>query len=109
MILALAAAVKNTSNATASWRDASLTFVSRIEKGMKKFIPFLWTFLHDQHRAVCRRSGCVCLGHCGGIRVCTDIAGKLVCNGFFAPKCIKNTPPSILKAPMFMLRLSRFL
>jgi hypothetical protein len=44
MILALAAAVKNTSNATASWRDASLTFVSRIEKGMKKFIPFLWAF-----------------------------------------------------------------
>ena len=40
MILALAAAVKNTSNATASWRDASLTSVSGIEKGMKKFIPF---------------------------------------------------------------------
>lgn len=85
MILALAAAVKNTSNATASWRDASLTLVSCIEKGMKKFIPFfMGIFLHDQHRAVCRRSG---------IRACTDIAGNLVCNGFFAPKCIKNTPP----------------
>lgn len=47
MILALAAAVKNTSNATVSWRDASLTLVSGIEKGMKKFIPFLLLFLPD--------------------------------------------------------------
>jgi hypothetical protein len=108
MILALAAAVKNTSNATASWRDASLTLVSGIEKGMKKFIPFLWHFLARSTSCGLSPQRLRLSWSLWRHPACTDIAGNLVCNGFFAPNALKILP-SILKAPMFMLRLSRFL